>query len=153
VARDKDADGGGDGIAEERLYALHDANFNVTAITQANGTVAERYTYDPFGTATPRDAAWTVTTPAYGWQYLHQGGRLNAESGLYSFRYREYSPTLGRWVTMDPIGYLSGTENQYYSEANINTGDPLGHLDCRRNYQLALMSIEALEAWAMLLGM
>jgi RHS repeat-associated protein len=129
VARDKDADGSGDGVAEERLYSLHDANFNVTAITQANGTVAERYTYDPFGTATPRDAAWTVTTPAYSWQYLHQGGRLNAESGLYSFRYREYSPTLGRWVTLAKSEETINT-NQYiycYYGEPPDENYPIGH--------------------------
>ncbi len=127
VARDSD----GSLLPVGRLYATHDANFNVTAITDSSGAVVERYTYDPFGTATVRNASWTVTTPAYGWQYLHQGGRLNAESGLYSFRYREYSPTLGRWVTMDPIGYESQEINLYGNVGNnaVNNLDNTGLYD------------------------
>ena len=34
---------------------------------------------------------------------------MDTTTGLFYFRNRDYSPTLGRWVTMDPIGYQSGT--------------------------------------------
>jgi RHS repeat-associated protein len=111
VARDRDTDA--NGSLDERLYVMHDANFNVTGLVNTSGTVVERYTYDPYGVATVRDGSWTVTTTAYVWQYLHQGGRLSGQSGLYSFRYREYSPTLGRWLTMDPILYSSNSEVLY----------------------------------------
>ncbi|MDW8244156.1 MAG: RHS repeat-associated core domain-containing protein [Thermogemmata sp.] len=35
--------------------------------------------------------------------YLHQSGRFDGTSGLYHFRYRDYSPTLVRWTSLDPI--------------------------------------------------
>jgi RHS repeat-associated protein len=33
---------------------------------------------------------------------------FNDESGLYTVRYRSYSPTLGRWLERDPAGYVDG---------------------------------------------
>jgi RHS repeat-associated protein len=132
VARDFDSDS--NGSLEQRLYPTHDANFNVTALVNTSGTVVERYTYDPFGTVTVRNSAWTVATPAYGWQYFHQGGRLNVESGLYSFRYREYSPTLGRWVTIDPLMYIGGANAFGYVRNNpMYFIDPLGLVECNKD--------------------
>jgi RHS repeat-associated protein len=128
VARDRDADGSiGNGL-EERLYVAQDANFNVTALISRSGAVLERMTFDAYGMTQVRDAAWNVqTTSGYAWLYLHQGGRWDATSGLYGFRMREYSPTLGRWVSMDPIGYRGG-RNLYkaYSSAPVVLVDPQG---------------------------
>jgi hypothetical protein len=38
----------GSGLGQ-RLYAQHDANFDVTSLTNASGTVVERYEYSPYG--------------------------------------------------------------------------------------------------------
>ncbi len=52
ILRDRDANANpADGL-EQRHYVQHDANFNVTAITDPTGTVVERYLYDPYGQAT-----------------------------------------------------------------------------------------------------
>ncbi|MFO0935124.1 MAG: RHS repeat-associated core domain-containing protein [Gemmataceae bacterium] len=122
VARDRDTDA--NGSLDERLYVMHDANFNVTGLVNTSGTVVERFTYDPYGTATIRNGSWSTTTDTYVWQYLHQGGRLSGQSGLYSFRNREYSPTLGRWVTIDSTFYNSG--NNLYEYNNDN---PIRYVD------------------------
>ncbi|MGL4422870.1 MAG: RHS repeat domain-containing protein, partial [Gemmataceae bacterium] len=127
IARDRDADN--NGTLEERLYPTHDANFNVTALFNTAGVVVEKYAYDPFGAVTIYDASNAIiTASAYGWQHFHQGGRRDSTTGLYHFRHREYSPTLGRWVTMDPIGYQAGDVNLYgYVGSNpIIYVDPLG---------------------------
>jgi len=54
IERDRDADNdsvtGTNGL-EERLYAIHDANYNVTALINTSGNVVERYVYDPYGVA------------------------------------------------------------------------------------------------------
>ncbi len=93
-----------------------DANHNVTALVNTSGVVVERFAYDPYGKATAYSPTWTeLTSSGYGWQYLHQGGRYvsYADSGLYQFRLRDYSPTLGRWVQRDPIEYAAGDSNLY----------------------------------------
>ena len=98
----------------QRLYVQQDANWNVTAITDNTGAVQERYVYDPYGQPTILTPNWTVQGgSAFGWVYLHQGGRFDTVSGLYYFRSRDYSPTLGRWVQQDPVGYGAGDRNLY----------------------------------------
>ncbi|WP_406694560.1 RHS repeat-associated core domain-containing protein [Singulisphaera sp. Ch08] len=128
VLRDRDADGLG-GTLEERLYVQQDANWNVMAITDRTGAVVERYIYDPYGQASVLAANWTpLGSSAYEWVYLHQGGRYDAVSELYSFRHRDYSSTLGRWTSQDPIGFIGGDLNLYGYLANgpSNRLDPSG---------------------------
>jgi RHS repeat-associated protein len=122
----------------QRLYVQQDANWNVTALVDTTGAVRERYVYDPYGKATVLDpATWAVRgaglygTSAFGWVYLHQGGRYERysdASGLYLFRHRDYSPTLGRWMQQDPIGYAAGDSNLYRYVGNnpTNITDPNG---------------------------
>ena len=100
----------------------------MTGLVNTSGTVVERYTYDPYGVATVRDGSWSTTTDAYVWQYLHQGGRWDADAGIYSFRNREMSPTLGRWLQADPIGFEGNDSSLYRYESNntINRADFTG---------------------------
>jgi hypothetical protein len=62
VLRDRDSDA--NGSLDERLYAVHDANFNVTAVVGDDGSggweVVERYLYDPYGERTVLDADWSA---------------------------------------------------------------------------------------------
>jgi RHS repeat-associated protein len=113
----------------QRLYVQQDANWNVTALVDSTGVVQERYVYDPYGTPTKLKADWTAqTTSLFSWAYLHQGGRLDSTSGLYNFRMRDYSPTLGRWMAQDPIHYLTGDSDLYRFVGNSPTTyvDPAG---------------------------
>lgn len=114
VLRDGDATSGGNlgksgsGL-DERLYAVQDANFNVTAVVDTSGVVVERYQYDPYGSFKVLDANFSVDSDGasdVGWAYLHQGGRFDETTDLYSFRNRDYSPTLGRWIQPDPLDYV-----------------------------------------------
>jgi RHS repeat-associated protein len=132
VLRDRDADGNAGNGLEERLWVHQDANWNVMAILNGCGAVQERFTYDPYGMAQVRDAAWSIKSGSgFDWIYLHQGGRLNAAIGIYNYRNREYSFSLGRWVVIDPLRYHSGTNNFYeYLQNNpIRLTDPLGRVD------------------------
>jgi RHS repeat-associated protein len=129
VLRDRDADGNSGNGLEERLWVQQDANFNVTALLDGSGTVVERYVYDPYGSVTILAPNWSVRgTSGYDWVYLHQGGRLDGVSGLYHFRMREYSPALGRWLQIDPLGFGAGDNNLYRYTGNTpsNATDPRG---------------------------
>jgi RHS repeat-associated protein/uncharacterized delta-60 repeat protein len=113
-----------------RLYAIQDANYNVTAVTDAVGKVMERYVYDPYGVYTVMNGDYT--TDADGVQdidqpFLFQGGRVETATGNFDFRNRFYRPTLGRWTGPDPSGYIDGL-NVYQSVRSnpINSLDPLG---------------------------
>src|SRR5262249_20353532 len=114
---------------EERLYVQQDANFNVTAIIDSTGAVKERYLYDPYGAASVLAPDWSSRASSlFAWNYLHQGGRLDATTSLYHFRNRDYSPALGRWTSQDPLGYLADDANLYRYVENAPTGvvDPMG---------------------------
>ena len=97
------------------------------------GMSSSVYVYDPFGQATVLDAEWDVRPggSAYDWRYLHQGGRYDVTSGLYHFRFRDYSPTLGRWTSLDPLRYDAGDVNLYRTVGNnpLNSLDPNGLQD------------------------
>jgi len=127
ILRDRDTNG--DGTRDERLWVVQDANYNVTALFDNAGNVVERYIYDPFGQVTVLTASWAVrSASAYAWVHLYQGGRFDATSGLYHFRHRDYSPTLGRWTSLDPLSYAAGDVNLYRVMENRPVGvtDPLG---------------------------
>jgi RHS repeat-associated protein len=129
-----------------RLYVQQDAHWNVTALVDTTGTPKERYTYDPYGKATVLNpTTWQVSgsgahgTSSYGWVYLHQGGRYERYSdaaGMYLFRNRDYSPTLGRWLEQDPAGYAGSGPNLYQALGSAPTVyvDPSG-LWCSLNAQ------------------
>jgi RHS repeat-associated protein len=131
VLRDRDTDA--NGTLDERLWVAQDANFNVTALIDASGNVVERYAYDPFGVQTVYDAGYAVrgAGSSYAWVYGFQGLRYDATSGLNEARFRWYSPTLGRWVSLDPIRFAGEDTNLFRMVRNRPTSlvDPTGLAD------------------------
>ena len=126
VLRDRDTDS--NGTLDERVYSLQDANWNTTGLVNTSGSVVERDTYSPFGVVTFRDASGSVISAStMDWLFLHQGGQTDS-IGNYDFRNRVYSPTLGRWLTNDPIGFSAGDVNtfRYVGNGPGNGLDPFG---------------------------
>ncbi len=114
-----------------RLYFLQDANWNTTATVGYNSTtgtwdVTQRYVYSPYGTITVLNADWS--TPPAGTQpavdNLYQGMALDPVTGLYYARNRNYSPSLGRWISQDPAGYINGANTYQFVMSN-----PVGNVD------------------------
>jgi len=124
ILRDRDSDA--NGSLDERLHAVHDANFNVVDLLDTSGTVVERFAYDAFGVFSVLTPAWGARgSSSYAWIYLHQGGRWDADGSVFSFRHREYSPTLGRWFQLDPDQFDGEESNWYLSYGN----NSLTHVD------------------------
>ena len=112
-----------------RVYAQHDANWDITSLVNANSSpgVLERFEYDPYGTRTVLNAStWAATTDSQAWVYSFQGGRLDPISGLIHFGARDLSTTLGRWMQEDQ-GYGKGM-NLYEALGSSPIGrvDPFG---------------------------
>jgi RHS repeat-associated protein len=117
------------GTLNERLWEQQDANWNVTALVNSSGSVVERYLYDPYGKQTVLDSSWnTRSSSSYSFVHGFQGARLDVSTGLYDERYRQMSPTLGRWLTFDPQGPTIGKSNAYRAFADDPSAmlDPLG---------------------------
>ncbi|WP_437729520.1 RHS repeat-associated core domain-containing protein [Sorangium sp. So ce861] len=102
---------------------------SVDAITDEDGDVIERRSYDPFGQR--RNPVWGEPTPASFSSETTRGftgHEGDDELGLVNMKGRIYDPTLGRFLTTDPIvqAPLSGQSWNPYSYVQ---SDPLNHVD------------------------
>jgi RHS repeat-associated protein len=110
--------------APGRMYYLRDAIGSTVGLAASSGIgkaiVKQQYAYDPYGNATKLKAA-TVNNP-----YTYTG-REDDGTGLYYYRARYYSPSLGRFIAEDPIGLAGGPNPYAYVQGNpISQSDPLG---------------------------
>lgn len=98
-------------------YLHHDKMGSIVAITNASGVVQNTYAYSPFG----ESASMSGTLFGY------TGQRYDAETGLYYYKHRIYSPYLGRFLQPDPIGYTDGLNlYAYVHNSPFVFTDPLG---------------------------
>ena len=107
----------------EVRYSHHEDGLGST-VARSNdaGWITEINTYGPFGEGTAPHGS-----NAFGFT----GQRFDAESGLYYFRARYYSPALGRFLQPDPAGFIDGLNlYTYVANSPLNFIDPLG-LDMR----------------------
>jgi RHS repeat-associated protein len=121
----------------ERVYALQDGNWNTTALIAASGVpgnatgdLIQRMVYNPYGEVFLLNPDWTeqLGTPLVPWQHLFQGLKFTESTGLGYVRNRDYSPSLGRFIELDPIGFSAGDNNWYRFVGNGPIGgvDPMG---------------------------
>ena len=111
------------------VYYHHNALGSVTDLTNASGAVVEKYKYDAFGAPTITTASGgALTLSAYGNRFMFTGREYLAELGLYDYRNRDYSPSLGRFIQTDPLRFSAGDMNIYRYCGNnpINASDPTG---------------------------
>ncbi len=101
----------------------YDGNGNVALMVNCdNGKESANYEYGPFGEVIKQTGLMSKINPF----------RFSTKSAVDSidiilYEYRAYSPTIGRWLSRDPIG--GGEENNLYSFNNnsaINYFDILG---------------------------
>lgn len=115
------------------FYPHYDVLGNVTMLTDEQGNIVERYSYSVEGEVTikgAKDELYKSSTVDNRWMFT--GREWIKEIGLYDFRNRVYSPSLGRFLQPDPINFNAGDINIYRYVFNnfINFTDPNG-LECR----------------------
>ncbi len=101
------------------------------ALTGATGEVLESYLYDAFGAAQIFDSSFSpLASSLQNNRFLFTGREWLAEAGLYDYRNRVYSPSLGRFLQTDPIRFAAGDINiyRYVSNNPINLIDPTGEI-------------------------
>ena len=125
----RDRDTNSNGTLNERLYALQDANWNVTAVADPTGAIQERYAYTPYGTPFFLSPNFSPRASSqYDFTTLYTGREYDAPTGLYYYRSRYYQPGLGVFVGRDPVRYRGSKWNLYEYVKGSPTGitDPNG---------------------------
>lgn len=129
----RDRDTSGDGVADQRVYVTHDANFNITGILDVGGNAVQRYQYDPYGLRTILNANFGVlsTPDLYQFDHGYAGGRHDAITVQVHFRNRNYDPVQMRWSSRDPIGFKGSRWSlyAYLSGQPLTKVDPSGLAD------------------------
>ena len=122
-----DGAGGGGGLLTTEVdgtwyFPLYDNNGNVTDYVSETGEVVASYEYDAFGRTIDKSGPMADVFP-----FRFSTKYYDAETGLYYYGYRYYSPELGRWLTRDPIEE-NGGDNLYAFCGNngVNRIDFLG---------------------------
>ncbi|HID21796.1 MAG TPA: hypothetical protein EYP14_05275, partial [Planctomycetaceae bacterium] len=126
ILRDRDTTG--DGSLDEPLYALQDANWNVSCLVDTGGEPAERYIYDAYGTAALLTPSFSVRgSTIYPWETLFCGYRWEREAVGYMVRSRNLACHLGRWTRRDPALPIDGISRYEYVHSNpLRSVDYLG---------------------------
>ena len=84
-------------------------------VADASGNVTNVNSYDEDGILAAGGNAGRVQYTGQGWL---------PELGMYYYKVRMYSPTLGRFMQTDPIGYEDGLNSYAYVR-----GDPVTRFD------------------------
>jgi RHS repeat-associated protein len=95
---------------------------SVLASTDASGNPIQQIAYDEYGNS---------ASAATGEPFRYTGRRFDPETGLYYYRARYYSPTLGRFLQADPVGYRDDLNLYAYTGNDpLNGTDSSGKSDC-----------------------
>lgn len=109
----------GSGSADRR-WLLGDAQASIVAVTDSAGT-ATINRYDEYGIPASTNVG----------RYQYTGQTWLGELGLYNYKARIYSPTLGRFLQTDPTGYDDGLNwYTYVGNDPMNRSDPTGTAGC-----------------------
>jgi RHS repeat-associated protein len=105
-------------------YFLHtNAVGSIVGATNNAGTVLNTTAYDDYGGSTSSNSGYASRFGFTGQAWL-------PEIGMYYYRARLYSPALGRFMQVDPLGYSQGLNVYNYVHGDpINRTDPSGLQD------------------------
>ena len=108
----------------DRRWLYADERGSVMAIADASGNVIATNAYDEYGNP-PLDGSGHNLNSG---RFQYTGQAWLPELGLYYYKARLYSPTLGRFLQPDPIGYAGDGPNlyAYVLDDPVNFVDPLG---------------------------
>jgi len=108
------------------LYCYHfDATGNTIALTDMAQTVVNSYSYEPFGQVLAQQE--TVAQP---FKFVGRFGVMAEPNGIYYMRARYYDPSVGRFISEDPLGFGGGDVNFFAYVLNdpVNWVDPTGNI-------------------------
>lgn len=104
------------------IYYIHNDHLNTPqVITDASQQVVWMANYEPFGKLAANQTNSIEVYSRFPGQYL------DSETGLYYNYFRDYDPSIGRYIESDPIGLGGGINTYGYVDGNpVNRIDPTG---------------------------
>ena len=115
-----------------------DLTKNVMELYKSNGTIANSYSYAPFGEVTQRG---NITNPLQWSSEFY-----DSELGMVYYNFRFYNPVDGRWIARDPIAekggknlyqYIQNKSSQKFDFMGRKDAEPFPNLDYPLPVQIA----------------
>ncbi len=109
------------------LYYHRNQQYSIVGLSDAAGTLVERYAYTAYGELTILAPDRTLRpTSSFENRYTYTAREWDPTLRLYYFRARWLEPKAGRFIGRDPLGYVDGM-GLYGAYFGLENSDPSGN--------------------------